>query len=96
MKLLFCLYISICLFSDLKAQTSIAISTDKTTSLVFPFGIAHVDRGSQSILAQTVKEVSSILLVKAASKDFSETNLSVITEDGTLYSFLVRPIVCTT
>ena len=72
------------------AQTSLCISTDKTTSLVFPFAIAHVDRGSQSILALPVKEVSTILLVKAASKDFPETNLSVVTEDGTLYSFLVR------
>ena len=90
MKQLVCLSISICLLFNTKAQTSISIATDKTTSLIFPFGISHVDRGSQSILAQTVKEVSSILLIKAATKDFGETNLSVITEDGMLYSFLVR------
>jgi conjugative transposon TraN protein len=90
MKRFICLLISIWLLPFAKAQTLINISTDKTTSLVFPFGIAHVDRGSESVLAQQVKEMSTILLVKAASKDFRETNLSVVTEDGSLYSFLVR------
>jgi len=38
---------------------------------------------------QTVKEADNILLVKAAGKEFAETNLSVVTEDGSLYSFIV-------
>ncbi len=38
---------------------------------------------------QSVKEAPTILLIKAASKDFPETNLSVITDDGSVYSFLV-------
>lgn len=71
------------------AQTTLCISPDKTTSLVFPFAIKHVDRGSQSILAQQVKDVPTILLVKAASAGFAETNLSVVTDDGSLYSFAV-------
>lgn len=70
-----------------QAQTQLCISTEKTTSLIFPFAIRHVDRGSQSILAQQVKEVPTILLVKAASNSFSETNLSVVTEDGSIYAF---------
>lgn len=72
-----------------KAQTTLCISTDKTTSLIFPFAIKHVDRGSQSILAQQVKDVPTILLVKAAASGFNETNLSVVTDDGSLYSFIV-------
>ena len=77
------------LFVSVKAQTSLCISTEKTTSLVFPFSILHVDRGTQSVLAQPVKESPTILLVKAASKGFPETNLSVVTEDGSIYSFMV-------
>lgn len=71
------------------AQTRLEISTDKTTSLVFPFAITHVDRGMRSVLAQQIKEAPTVLLIKAAEKDFKETNLSVITEDGSVYSFAV-------
>ena len=71
------------------AQTKLNITTDKTTSLVFPFAIKHVDRGTLSVLAQQIKEAPEILLVKAAAKDFTETNLSVVTEDGSVYAFTV-------
>lgn len=71
------------------AQTKLNITTDKTTSLVFPFAIKHVDRGTSSVLAQQVKEAPEILLVKAAVKDFTETNLSVVTDDGSVYAFTI-------
>jgi conjugative transposon TraN protein len=89
MKQFVCLLVVSWLFGSLNAQTSLCISTDKTTSLVFPFAIRHVDRGTQFVLVQPVKEIPTILLVKAAAKDFPETNLSVITDDGSLYSFVV-------
>ncbi len=83
--------ISVCwMFVSAAAQTSLNITTDKTTSLVFPFAIKHVDRGTQAVLAQQVKEAPSILLIKAAEKDFTETNLSVVTDDGTVYAFTVN------
>lgn len=69
--------------------SSLAIATDKTTSLIFPFPIRHVDRGTKDILVQPVKEANNILLVKAASPHLHETNLSVITEDGSVYTFRV-------
>jgi conjugative transposon TraN protein len=72
------------------AQTKLNITTDKTTSLVFPFAIKHVDRGTAAVLAQQVKEAPEILLVKAAAKDFTETNLSVVTDDGSVYAFAVN------
>lgn len=71
------------------SQTPLSITTDKTTSLVFPNNIRHVDRGTKSILAEQVKESPNILLVKAATKGFPETNLSVITDDGSVYTFAV-------
>lgn len=89
MKRLVCLTMVSLFFVSLKAQTSLCISTEKTTSLVFPFSILHVDRGTQAILAQQVKESPTILLVKAAEKGFPETNLSVVTDDGSVYSFVV-------
>lgn len=89
MKRFVCLVFVSWLLVSSKAQTSLCISTEKTTSLVFPFAIRHVDRGTQSVLAQQVKEAPSILLVKAAIKGFPETNLSVVTEDGSVYTFVI-------
>lgn len=73
------------------AQSSVLpISTDKTTILVFPAPIKHLDLGSKDILAQTTSGSDNILLVKAGIKDFGETNLTVVVEDNTVYSFEVR------
>ena len=90
MKPLVCLICGCWLFISAMAQTSaLCISTDKTTSLVFPFSIRHVDRGTKDVLVQQVKEADNILLVKASAKNFSETNLSVVTEDGSVYTFVI-------
>ena len=69
---------------------SLCISKDKTTSLIFPFAIRHVDRGTKDVLVQQIKEADNILLVKAAIENFPETNLSVVTNDGSVYSFVVN------
>lgn len=79
------------MFISAGAQTSsLQITTDKTTSLIFPFPIRHVDKGTKDVLVQSVKEADNILLVKAASVKFPETNLSVVTGDGSVYSFKVN------
>ena len=91
MKRLVCLICGCWSFVSAIAQASaLCISTDKTTSLVFPFSIRHVDRGTKDILVQQVKEADNILLVKASAKNFSETNLSVVTEDGSVYTFVIN------
>jgi conjugative transposon TraN protein len=89
MKRLVCMICGCWLFVSAIAQTSLCIATDKTTSLVFPFSILHVDRGTKDILVQPVQEAENILLVKAGLKDFPETNLSVFTSDGSVYTFQV-------
>jgi hypothetical protein len=66
------------------------ISFNKTVSLVFPQIIASVDRGTSDLLVQKVMGMENILQLKAAKEDFSETNMTVITADGKLYSFLVN------
>lgn len=87
MKRFSCLVFLCFVCVSVMAQTSLSISTSKTTSLIFPFAIKHVDRGTEAILAQQVKDMPAILLVKAGAKGFTETNLSVITEDGSVYAF---------
>ncbi len=72
------------------AQTEIKITTGKTMSLIFPFPVKYVDRGSKDLLVQQVKEQDNILLVKAASANFTETNLTVVTGDGNVYSYRVN------
>lgn len=62
----------------------------KTTSLIFPFAIKSVDRGSKDILAQVPRDVENVLQVKAARERIGETNLTVITADGRLYAFDIR------
>lgn len=84
------LFILLAVMNAAFAQQLLSISTDKTTSLIFPFPIKYVDRGSRDILVQPVKEDERILLVKAASKQFTETNLSVVTGDGNVYEFTVN------
>ena len=91
MKRLVCLTCAVLLFVvGFTQPASLCISKDKTTSLIFPFAIRHVDRGTKDVLVQQVKEADNILLVKAAIENFSETNLSVVTDDGSVYSFVVN------
>lgn len=67
----------------------VAISYTKTTNIIFPYAIISVDRGSKDVLAQKAKGVENILQIKAAKEGFAETNLSVVTADGKLTSFVV-------
>jgi hypothetical protein len=91
MKRLVCMICGCWLFiSGIAQTTSLGIAMDKTVSLIFPFPIRHVDIGTKDVLVKQVEEADNILLVKAANKDFSETNLSVVTGDGNIYSFRVN------
>ncbi|MCD0470597.1 conjugative transposon protein TraN [Flavobacterium sp. JAS] len=62
----------------------------KTTSIVFPYPVRSVDKGSGDILVQKAKGVENMLLVKAAKVNFTQTNLTVVTSDGRLYGFVVN------
>jgi conjugative transposon TraN protein len=68
----------------------LAIACLKTTNLVFPYAIRSVDRGSDAVLARKATGVDNVLQVKAAKADFQPTNLTVITADGQLYSYLLH------
>lgn len=66
---------------------TIEVTFNKTSSLVLPHPITAVDRGSRDVLVQKVSGARNILYLKAARPAFSETNLTVITADGSIREF---------
>ncbi|RXM48111.1 conjugative transposon protein TraN [Flavobacterium sp. YO12] len=66
------------------------IGYSKTTSIVFPYAIRSIDKGSGDILMQKAKGVENILLLKAAKENFTQTNITVVTADNRLYVFLLN------
>ena len=71
------------------ASDSLFIGYSKTTTIVFPYTIKTVDRGSQDVLVQKAKGLENVLHIKAAQQGFIPTNITVITADSKLYSFVV-------
>lgn len=67
----------------------VAVAFYKTTNIIFPYAIISVDIGSQDVLVQKAKGVENILQIKAAKDSFPQTNITIITADGKLTSFLV-------
>lgn len=65
----------------------LGITDAKTTNLIFPYAIKSMDRGSQDVLVQKAIGVENVLQLKAATPNFPETNLTVVTADGSLYSY---------
>lgn len=66
------------------------IGYSKTTSIVFPYAIKSIDKGSPDVLMQKAKGVENILLVKAAKENFNQTNLTIVTADNRLYVFVLN------
>ncbi len=66
------------------------ITSNKTSSIIFPAIIKSVDKGTRDVLVQKAKDVSNVLHIKAARDEFQETNLTVITADGVLHHFTVH------
>ncbi|MES2331303.1 MAG: DUF4138 domain-containing protein [Bacteroidota bacterium] len=66
---------------------NLQVTDNRTTNIIFPAEISSIDRGSERIVVQ--KSTGNILRVKADTLFTDTTNLTVITSDGKLYSFLV-------
>ena len=78
-------------FDKMIAPYALEVTFDKTVHIIFPAAIRYVDLGSADLLAAKADGTENVLRVKAAQRDFSrESNLSVITEDGSYYSFNVK------
>lgn len=61
----------------------------KTTHIIFPTKIKYSDVGSDAVVIEAAEEVDNVLKLKANQIGFPETNVSVITEDGSFYSFII-------
>lgn len=68
---------------------NLLVGFSKTTSIVFPYPIKSIDKGSADVLVQKAKGVENIVLVKAARQHFVQTNLTVVTADNRLYVFML-------
>lgn len=67
------------------------VTFEKTVHLIFPSAIRYVDLGSQNLIAGKAEDAENVLRVKAAVRDFeTETNMSIICEDGSFYSYNVK------
>jgi len=68
----------------------LAVTYSKTTNLIFPYPIISIDKGSRDILVQKAIGVENVLQLKAAKVGFPETNLTVVTADGSLFSYVLN------
>jgi Bacteroides conjugative transposon TraN protein len=67
------------------------VTFDKTVHLIFPSSIRYVDLGSNNLIAGKADDAENVLRVKAAVREFeTETNMSVICDDGSFYSYNVK------
>ena len=63
----------------------------KTVHILFPSPVTSIDIGSMDIIAGKADGAGNVVRVKAAVRNFTtETNLTVITEDGGFFSFDVH------
>jgi conjugative transposon TraN protein len=78
-------------FSRMIPPYALEVTFSKTVHVIFPAPIRYVDLGSIDLLAAKADGAENVLRVKAAKQNFrSESNLSVITEDGSYYTFNVK------
>lgn len=84
------LFVATQLRAQVANELTLFVCYDKTVNIIFPYPIVSEDHGSGGIIAQQRKGAAHILHVKANQKNFNPTSLSVVTSDGSLYSFLVR------
>ncbi len=70
---------------------ALEVCFEKTTHIIFPSEVVYVDLGNENLVAGLADGAKNVLRVKSAFKSFKqETNLSVITEDGSYYTFNVK------
>jgi conjugative transposon TraN protein len=67
----------------------LGVGYEKTTHLVFPYAVTYVDLGNAGIIADKAQGAENIVKLKANQPHFAQTNMTVVTADGRLYSFLI-------
>ena len=79
------------MFDRMIPPHGLEVTYDKTVHILFPSAVRYVDLGSPNLIAGKADGAENVIRVKATVKNFrTETNMSVITEDGSYYSFNVK------
>ena len=78
-------------FDRMVPPHGLEVTYDKTVHVIFPSEVRYVDLGSPDLIAGKADGAENVIRVKATVRDFpNETNMSVITEDGSFYAFNVK------
>jgi conjugative transposon TraN protein len=78
-------------FNRMIPPYALEVTFTKTVHIIFPSAVRYVDLGSIDLLAAKADGAENVLRVKSATQRFKkESNLSVITEDGSYYTFNVK------
>lgn len=78
-------------FDRMVPPYGLEVTYDKTTHIIFPSSVRYVDLGSPNLVAGKADGAENVIRVKAVVKNFrDETNMSVITESGSFYTFNVK------
>ncbi|WP_291124958.1 conjugative transposon protein TraN [Flavobacterium sp. UBA6031] len=78
-------------YDKMIAPYEMEVTFDKTVHIIFPSAIKYIDLGSANIIAGKADGAENVIRVKAAVRNFkTETNFSVITEEGSFYTFNVK------
>ena len=79
------------MFDRMIPPHGLEVTYDKTVHILFPSAVRYVDLGSPNLIAGKADGAENVIRVKATVRNFrTETNMSVITEDGSYYSFNVK------
>ena len=78
-------------FDRMVPPYGLEVTYDKTTHIIFPSAVRYVDLGSPNLVAGKADGAENVIRVKAVVRYFrDETNMSVITESGSFYTFNVK------
>lgn len=76
---------------SIKGSHPIGINSTKTVHIIFPSSIKEVDAGIPQIITEITPSFTNVLKVKSVvDGQFDESNLTVLTANGDLYSFIVN------
>jgi len=76
---------------SIKGSHPVGINSTKTVHIIFPSQIKEVDAGIPEIITEITPSFNNVLKVKAITDEgFKESNLTVLTSGGDLYSFIVN------
>ena len=79
------------MFDRMIPPHGLEVTYDKTVHILFPSAVRYVDLGSPNLIAGKADGAENVIRVKATVRNFrTETNMSIITEDGSYYSFNVK------